>query len=142
MVRTWPIKDEAVAGPPRDRFPDSCFRAIVQSLSNRFQNWLDMRPTPRYMGKAGPSSVDQGRCNSFHYAALPLAPEMLILPNKPWQAKQNSLFGSGFHLTIPPVAKMRHLPIKKHHVVKHWYPLNDSGGAQNAIPANENAPNR
>ena len=46
------------------------------------------------------------------------------------------------HFTIPRVAEMLFLPTKKHHVVKYTSPLYDSAGAQNAIPANKNAPNR
>ena len=34
------------------------------------------------------------------------------------------------------------LPMEKHPIVKQAYPLYDSAGAQNAIPANKNAPNR
>ena len=113
----WPEHGPLRTRPLQDRFPDSCFRAIVQSLSNRIQNWLDMRPTPRNMANAGPSSVHQGRFNSFPYAALPLAPKIWVLP------KETQALSSKTKL-----------------VTRQQLPLNDSAGGQNATPADEKAP--
>ena len=66
--------------------------------------------------------------------ALPL--KLLVVP-----IKANRACSRVIHLLIPMVAEMRHLPVKEHQAVKHKYPLNDSAGAQNAIPANKNTPN-
>jgi len=71
------------------------------------------------MANAGPSSVHQGRFNSFPYAALPLAPKILVLP------KETQALASKTKL-----------------VTWQQLPLNDSAGGQNATPANEKAPRR